>query len=34
MDSYFGGVHVIIIDPESGLQGSADPRRSGVVAGH
>jgi len=33
MDSYFGGVHMIIIDPESGLQGAADPRRSGVVAG-
>ena len=34
MNSYFGGVHLIVIDPETGeLQGAADPRRSGVVAG-
>ncbi len=34
MDSYFGGVHLIVIDPETGeLQGAADPRRSGVVVG-
>jgi len=34
VDSYFGGVHLIMIDPVTGtLTGSADPRRSGVVAG-
>lgn len=34
VDSYFGGVHLILVDPETGvLKGSADPRRSGVVAG-
>mgnify|MGYP002630745134 CR=1 FL=1 len=34
MDNYFGGVHLIMIDQKTGeLFGSADPRRSGVVAG-
>ncbi len=34
MDNYFGGVHLIMVDPQTGvLKGSADPRRSGVVEG-
>ncbi len=34
MDNYFGGVHMIVVYPNSGmLKGSADPRRSGAVAG-
>lgn len=32
VDSYFGGVHLIVIDPETRkVTGSADPRRSGIV---
>ncbi|MBQ2751874.1 MAG: gamma-glutamyltransferase [Oscillospiraceae bacterium] len=34
-DSYFGGVHAISIDPETGLlHGAADPRRSGQAFGY
>lgn len=32
-DAYFGGVHAIMIDPDSGkISGAADPRRRGVAA--
>ncbi len=35
MDLYFGGVQLILIDPESRiLTGSSDPRRSGAVMGY
>lgn len=33
-DLYFGGVQLIVFDPETGtFEGSADPRRDGAVAG-
>jgi gamma-glutamyltranspeptidase/glutathione hydrolase len=32
-DKYFGGVHAIMVDPDSGMVcGSADPRRKGAAA--
>ncbi len=35
MDRYFGGVHAIRIDPQSGaLSGAADPRRDGQAVGY
>jgi gamma-glutamyltranspeptidase len=34
-DLYFGGVHAIAVDAETGeLQGAADPRRDGAAAGY
>jgi gamma-glutamyltranspeptidase/glutathione hydrolase len=34
-DRYFGGVHAIMIDPETGaLAGAADPRRDGQAIGY
>ena len=34
-DSYFGGVHAVSVDPETGLlHGGADPRRSGQAFGY
>lgn len=35
MDLFFGGVQLIVIDPETGLMtGSSDPRRSGAAMGY
>lgn len=35
MDLFFGGVQLIVIDPETGLlTGSSDPRRSGAAMGY
>jgi gamma-glutamyltranspeptidase/glutathione hydrolase len=34
-DRYFGGVHAILIDPDTGaLRGAADPRRDGQASGY
>ena len=34
-DLYFGGVQLILIDPENGnLSGSSDPRRAGIALGY
>ncbi len=34
VDKFFGGVHLIVVDPNTGvLKGSADSRRSGAVKG-
>jgi gamma-glutamyltranspeptidase/glutathione hydrolase len=34
-DRYFGGVHAILIDPDTGaLHGAADPRRDGQACGY